>query len=55
MIKKRFKNILKFSDNDINKFVSLLRKCVHPYEYMDDCKKFNEKTLPKDEENFIST
>ena len=55
MIKKRFKNIFKFSDNDINKFISLLRKCVHPYEYMDDCEKFNETTLPKDEENFILT
>ena len=27
-----------------------LRKRVYPYEYMDDCEKFNETTLPKKEE-----
>ena len=35
-LKRRFKNIFKFSDNDINKFILLLRKCVYPYEYMDN-------------------
>ena len=25
----------------------LLRKGVYPYEYMGDCKKFNEKSLPE--------
>ena len=35
-LKKRFKNTFKFSDNDINKLVLLLRKGVHPYVYMDD-------------------
>ena len=48
--KKRFKNTCKFSDNDINKFILLLRKGVYPYEYMDDWEKFNEATLPKKEE-----
>ena len=30
----------------MNKFVSLLRKGVYPYEYMDEWNKFNEKELP---------
>ena len=29
-LKKRFKNTFKFSDNDINKFILLLRKGVYP-------------------------
>ena len=32
---KKFKNTDNFCNNDINKFVSLLRKGVYPYEYMD--------------------
>ena len=38
-LKKRFKNAFKFSNNDINKFILLLRKSVYPYEYTDDRKK----------------
>ena len=49
-LKKRFKNTFKFSDNDINKFILLLRKGVYPYEYMDDWEKFNETKLPEKEE-----
>ena len=45
--KKWFKNIFKFSNNDINKFVLLLRKSVCPYEYIDEWKKFDETALPK--------
>ena len=30
-----------------NKFISLLRKDVYPYKYMDDSEKFNETSLPK--------
>ena len=41
----KIKNTFKFSNNDINKFILLLRKCVYPYEYMDDWEKFNETTL----------
>ena len=41
---------LSFSNNDINKFLLLLRKGVYPYEYMDDWEKFNETTLPEKEE-----
>ena len=32
---KKFANIYKFCDGDINKFILLLRKSVYPYEYMD--------------------
>ena len=48
-LKKRFKNTFKFSDNDINKFILLLRKGFYPYEYMDNWEKFNETTLPEKE------
>ena len=43
---KKFKNTYSFCDNDLNKFVLLLRKGVFPYEYMDSCEKFNETSLP---------
>ena len=45
-LKERFKNTFKFSDNE---FILWLRKGVYPYEYMDDCEKFNETTLPEKE------
>ena len=49
-LKKRFKNTFKFSDNDINKFILLLRKGVYPYESVDGWETFNETALPgKDE------
>ena len=40
----------KFSDNDINRFILLLRKGVYPYEYMDEWEKFNGTTLLEKEE-----
>ena len=43
--KKKFKNTFKFSNNDVNKPVSLLREGVYPYEYIDDWETFNETTL----------
>ena len=49
-LKKQFKNTFKISNNDINKFILLLRKGVYPYEYRDDCKKINETPLPEKEE-----
>ena len=49
-LKKRFRNTFKFSNNDINKYILLLRKGVYPYEYIDDWKKFNETSLPEKEE-----
>ena len=42
--KKRFKNTFKFTNNDINKFILLLRKEVYPYEYMDKWETFYETT-----------
>ena len=35
-LKKRFKNTFKFPNNDVNKFILLLRKGVYPYGYMDE-------------------
>ena len=49
-LKNRFKNIFKFSNNDINRFILLLRKCVYSYGYMDEWEKFNETLFPKKEE-----
>ena len=46
-LKERFFNTYAFSNDDNNKFILLLRKCVYPYEYMDDWEKFNETTLPE--------
>ena len=43
-LKERFLNVYKFWDYDMN--LSLLRKGVYPYEYMDDWDKFEEKELP---------
>ena len=48
--RKQFKNTLKFSNNDINKFILLLRKCAYPFEYMDDRKRFNETLSPRKED-----
>ena len=39
---KMFTNIHQFCNEDINKFILLLRKGVYPYEYMDSWKRFNE-------------
>ena len=50
---KRFANIYEFCNEDINKFILLLRKGVYPYEYMDSWKKFDETSLP-DKEAFYS-
>ena len=49
-LKERFKNTFKFSNNDINKFIFLLRKIVYLYEYMDELEKFDEALLPEKEE-----
>ena len=49
-LKKKSKNTFKFSNNDINKFILLLRKGIYPYEYMDEWGKFNETGLPEKEE-----
>ena len=48
--KKRFKSTFKFSNNDIDRFILLLRKMFYLYECMDDWEKFNETILPEKEE-----
>ena len=47
---KKLKNTYSFCNNDLNKFILLLRKGVYPYEYMDSCEKFNETSLPSKED-----
>ena len=47
---KRFKNTYSFCNNDLNKFILLLRKGVYPYEYMDSWEKFSEISLPSKED-----
>ena len=51
---KRFANTYNFCDNDLNKFILLLRKGVYPYEYMDNWERFDETLLP-DKELFYSS
>ena len=46
---ERFENTYKFCNNDINKFIMLLRKGVYSYEYMDGWNKFNEELMPSKE------
>ena len=45
-----FKNTNCFCNNDINKFVLLLRKGIYPYEYVDNWERFSEISLPSKEE-----
>ena len=47
---KRFAITYEFCNNDLNKFVLLLRKGVYPYEYMDTCESFSEISLPSKED-----
>ena len=51
---KRFANIYEFSNEDINKFILLLREGVYPYEYMDSWERLDETSLP-DKEAFYSS
>ena len=44
---------LQFCNNDLDKFIMLLRKGFYPYEYIDEWDKFNEKVLPG-KESFYS-
>ena len=50
---ERFANTYKFCDNDLNKFIMLLRKGVYPYEYIDEWDNFNQKIIPS-KESFYS-
>ena len=47
---KNFKNTYSFCNNDLNKFILLLRKGVYPYEYMDSWERFNGTSLPSKKE-----
>ena len=47
---KKFKNTYSFCNNDLNKFVLLLRKGVYPYEYADTWERFSEISLPSKED-----
>ena len=49
-LKKRFFNTYKYSNHDMNKLILLLKKCVYPYEQMDDREKFNKTSLPEKED-----
>ena len=51
---KRFANIYEFSNEDVNKFILLLREGVYPYEYMDSSERLDETSLP-DKEAFYSS
>ena len=43
---KKFKNTYSFCNNDLNKFILLLKKGVYPYGYVDNWERFNETSLP---------
>ena len=43
---KKLKNTYRFCNNDLNKFMLLLRKSVYPYEYLDSWERFNETSVP---------
>ena len=51
---ERFANTYEFCNKDIDKFILLLRKVVHSYEYMDSWERFYETSLPN-KEGFIAT
>ena len=44
-LNKKFTNLYQFCNEDINKFVLLLRNGFYPYEYMDSWKRFDETSL----------
>ena len=44
--KKKFKRTYEFCNQNIDKFMFLLRKGVYPYEYMDDWNRFDEEKIP---------
>ena len=43
---KRIANIFEFCNENIKKFILLLRKNVYPYKYMDSRERYNETSLP---------
>ena len=53
-LKNWFKSTFRFSKNNINRFILLLRKGVYPYEYMDDGKSLIKQYYLK-KKSFIAT
>ena len=51
---KRLANTYNFCDNDLNKFILLLRKGVYAYEYMDNWERFDETSLPNKDSIYCS-
>ena len=51
---EKFKNTYKFCNGDNEKFILLSKKGIYPYEYMDDCDRFNEEKLT-DKSSFFSS
>ena len=47
---KRFASTNEFCNNNLNKFILLLRKGVYPYEYADTSERFSEISLPSKED-----
>ena len=43
---ENFTRIYQFANENLNKFVLILRKGVYPYEYIDSWERFNETSLP---------
>ena len=52
-LKVRFFNTYRLCNHENNKLILLLRTGVYPYEYKDDLEKFNEMSLPE-EQDFYS-
>ena len=50
---KSFASTYSFCNNDLNKFILLLRQVVYPYEYLDNWERFNETSMPS-KESFYS-
>ena len=50
----RFADAYEFCNKDIDKFISLLRKEIYPYEYTDSWERIGERSLP-DKEAFYSS
>ena len=48
----KFPNTYRLIDNDNQKVILLLRKGDYPYEYIDDCQRFNDTKLPSIEDYY---
>ena len=53
-LKKKFRNTFEFSNNDINKFILLLRKDVYAYDYMNEWESLMKHHFLK-KKNFMAT